>query len=54
MNKIRVSLFKLAIDAEMIAPEGAGADDGYAQRRHGYFFAAMSESGASTASRQRA
>ena len=54
LNELRVSLFEFAIDTEMIAPEGAGADDSYAQRRHGYFFAVVSGSGASTASRQRA
>ncbi len=45
-----VGLFELAIDAEMVAAEGAGADDGYAKRGHGYFFGV----GDSTASRQRA
>jgi hypothetical protein len=42
--------FQLAVDAEMIAAEGAGADDGDAKGWHGYFFGA----GDSTASRQRA
>lgn len=54
VNELGVSLFELAVDAEMVAPEGAGADDGYAQRGHGYFLAEVSGSGASTASRQRA
>jgi hypothetical protein len=27
--------FELAIDAEVVAPEGAGTDDGYAKGRHG-------------------
>jgi len=36
----------------VIAAEGAGADDGYAKGRHGYFFGAGV--GDSTASRQRA
>ena len=54
VNELGVSLFELAIDAEMIAPEGAGADDGYAKRRHGYFFAVVPGTEDSTASRQRA
>jgi hypothetical protein len=37
----------------VIAAEGAGADDGYAKGRHGYFFAGA-DMGDSTASRQRA
>lgn len=45
-------LLELAIDAQMITAEGAGADDRDAERGHGYFFAA--EAGDSTASRQRA
>jgi hypothetical protein len=48
-----MSKFELAVDAEMIAPEGAGADDGDAQNRHGYFCAATPGSGDSTATRQR-
>jgi hypothetical protein len=48
--------FELAIDAEVVAPEGAGTDDGDADGRHaGYFFAAESLGvGDSTAARQRA
>ena len=53
-NELGMSKFELAVDAEVIAPEGAGADDSYAKRGHGYFFAEESGSGASTASRQRA
>jgi hypothetical protein len=47
-----VHRLQLAVDAQMIAAERAGADDGYLQRRHGYFFA--TGAGDSTASRQRA
>ena len=54
MDEVWMSQFELAIDAEMIAPEGTGADDGYVERRHGYFFAEGVGAGASTASRQRA
>lgn len=55
LNEAGVGLFELAEDAEVVAPEGAGADDGYAQGRHGYFFAAEgSATGDSTAWRQRA
>lgn len=43
---------ELAVDAEVIAAEGAGTDDGYASGRQGYFF--VSGVGDSTASRQRA
>jgi hypothetical protein len=35
VDELGVSLFELAVDAEMIAAEGAGPDDGYAERRHG-------------------
>jgi hypothetical protein len=48
-----MSEFELAVDTKMIAPEGTGADDGDAQRGHGYFCAATPGSGDSTASRQR-
>ena len=42
---------EFAVDAEVVAPEGSGADDGYAQwGLAGHYF----ERGASTASRQRA
>ncbi len=44
-----VGEFELAVDAEVVAPEGAGTDDGYAEGWHRYFLA-----GDSTASRQRA
>ncbi len=59
LNEAGIGLFELAIDAEMIAPEGAGADDGYAQGWHGYFLTGTSVAGApktgdSTALRQRA
>lgn len=54
MNEIGVSQLQLAIDTEMIAPEGTGADDGYAERGHDYFFADGAGTGASTAARQRA
>jgi hypothetical protein len=30
LNEFRVSVFELAVDAEMIAPEGASPNDGYA------------------------
>ncbi len=53
LNELGMSKFELAVDAKMIAPKGAGADDGDAQRRHGYFCAATSGSGDSTATRQR-
>jgi hypothetical protein len=45
--------FELAVDAEVVAPEGAGADDDYAKGRHGYL-AAGATAGDSTARRQRA
>jgi hypothetical protein len=53
LDELRVSEFKFAIDAKVIAPEGAGADDGDAQWWHGYFCAAAPGSGDSTAMRQR-
>ena len=53
LNELGMSEFELAVDAKMIAPEGAGTDDGDAQRRHGYFCAATLGSGDSTATRQR-
>jgi hypothetical protein len=53
LNELRMSEFEFAIDAKMITPEGAGADDGDAKRRHGYFCAAVPGSGDSTATRQR-
>ncbi len=52
-----VQRLHLAVDTEMIAAEGAGADDGDLYGlRHGYFLAAgvTASMGASTASRQRA
>jgi hypothetical protein len=48
-----MSEFEFAVDAKVIAPEGAGADDGDAKRWHGYFCAAAPGSGDSTALRQR-
>jgi hypothetical protein len=48
-NEIGVRLLEFAVDAKVVTPEGAGADDGDTKRSHGYFFA-----GVSTASRQRA
>jgi hypothetical protein len=42
---------QLAIDAKMVAPEGACADDGYAEWWHDYLAAGV---GDSTAARQRA
>ena len=51
-DEIRVREFELAINAEVVAPEGAGTDDGNAKGRHRYFFA--EGVGDSTASRQRA
>ena len=54
VNELGLSLFEFVVDAEMIAPEGAGADDGYAKRGHGYFFAVVPGREDSTASRQRA
>jgi len=50
---LRMGEFKLAVDAKVISPEGARADDGDAKRRHGYFCAAEAGSGDSTAMRQR-
>jgi hypothetical protein len=49
LNQLGVRLLEFAVDAKVVTPEGAGADDGDAKRGHGYFFA-----GVSTASRQRA
>jgi hypothetical protein len=52
-----VQRLHLAVDPEMVAAEGAGADDGDLYGlRHGYFLAAgvAASIGASTASRQRA
>jgi hypothetical protein len=49
LNHLGVRLLEFAVDAKVVSPEGAGADDGDAKRCHGYFFA-----GVSTASRQRA
>jgi hypothetical protein len=46
-----VSGLQLAVDAEVIAAECAGADDGDAEGRHGYLAVGM---GDSTAARQRA
>ena len=55
MNEVGVSELELAVDAEMIAPEGTGADDGYVERGHDYFLADDGAgTGASTAARQRA
>jgi hypothetical protein len=48
-----MSGFEVAIDTQVIAAEGAGTDDCNAQRRHGYFWAAVPGSGDSTATRQR-
>jgi hypothetical protein len=45
--------FELAIDAEVIPPEGARAHNGDAKRGHGYFCAAVPGRGDSTATRQR-
>jgi hypothetical protein len=43
MDEVGVGLFELAIDAQVVAPEGAGTDDGYAERWHeGYFLAGVS------------
>ena len=53
LDEFGLSGFELAVDAKVIAAEGAGADDGDAQRGHGYFWAAAAGSGDSTASRQR-
>ena len=53
MDEVRVSELEFAIDAKVIAPEGAGTDDSDAKRRHGYFWAAVPGSGDSTAMRQR-
>ncbi len=53
LNKLRLSKFEFAINAKVIAPEGAGADDCDAQWRHGYFCAPVPGSGDSTATRQR-
>ncbi len=53
LDEMRVSELEFAIDAKVIAPEGTGADDGDAKRRHGYFWAAAPGSGDSTATRQR-
>ena len=53
LNEFGVSKFELAVDAKVIAPEGASANDGDAQRWHGYFCAAVPGSGDSTATRQR-
>jgi hypothetical protein len=47
-----VSGLQLAVDAEVIAAKGAGADDGDAKWGHGGYLAAGD--GDSTASRQRA
>lgn len=52
LDVLGVRGFELAVDAKVIAAEGSGANDCEAKRSHGYFFAA--ETGASTASRQRA
>ena len=52
LNELRLSDFELAIDAKVITPEGASANDCDTQRRHGYFCAAPG-SGDSTATRQR-
>jgi hypothetical protein len=41
--------FELAVDAKVVAPEGAGADDGYSDGWHGGYL-----TGVSTAARQRA
>jgi len=51
-----LGLLELAVDAEVVAPEGAGTDDGYAEGWHlGYFLAGESRwAGDSTAARQRA
>jgi hypothetical protein len=50
VDEVGVGEFELAVDAEVVAPEGTSTDDGYAYGGHGrYFFA-----GDSTASRQRA
>jgi hypothetical protein len=48
-----MSEFELAVDAEVVAPEGAGTDDGYAYGRHLGYLAAVGV-GDSTAWRQRA
>jgi hypothetical protein len=48
-----MSEFELAVDAKVVAAEGAGADDGDAERRHGYFWLAAPGRGDSTATRQR-
>ena len=53
LNELRLSDFELAIDAKVIAPEGASANYCDAQRRHGYFCAAAPGSADSTAMRQR-
>ena len=53
LHELRLSKFEFAIDAKVIAPEGAGANDCDAQRRHGYFCAAVPGNGDSTAIRQR-
>ncbi len=53
LDEFRVSSFYLPVDAEVVAPEGAGADHDYAKWRHGDYFAGLA-AGDSTASRQRA
>ncbi len=50
VDEVRVGGLELTVDAQMVAAEGTGADDGDAKGRHGYFFGV----GDSTASRQRA
>ncbi len=51
LDEVRLGGLELAIDAEMVSPEGAGPDDGNAQSWHGYLAAGA---GDSTAARQRA
>jgi len=52
LDEVWMRGLELAVDAEVVAAEGTGPDDGYASGRQGYFF--VSEVGDSTASRQRA
>ena len=53
LERVGAGEFELAIDAKVIAAEGAGADDGDAEGRHGYFLLRRGQRD-STASRQRA
>ncbi len=53
LDELGLSGFELAIDAKVIAPEGARAHNCDAKREHGYFCAGAPGRGDSTATRQR-